>query len=603
LLSVASMNKTSLSDRLVLLSTAVVLVLGLATAANVFYMVGAAVGIFLSIRSVWVSIREGEIGSDVLALIAIVAAGFISEWLAASIIALMLATGRALEAWAAGRASDQLSALVQRAPRRIQLVGSDGQISDEPIANVKVGNAFLVRTGEVVPVDGTLTESATFDESALTGEPLPKNREIGEEVPSGVVNAGESVRLIATTTAESSTYASLVRLVQNAKAHSAPGVRIANKYALWFVPLSVVMALATWVVTGQAEPAIAVIVAATPCPLILAIPIAIIAGISNAAKKGAIIKDGAALEKLARSRVLLVDKTGTLTHGGPEISKVSVAPSFTESQVLELAAGMEISSAHVLAKAIVRGAETRGCKPAVITQVKEVLGEGLGGDYQGKKLIVGRLPKQLPSWAQASTSLQVAVTLEGQLIGVIDLDDPIRPDAVSTIANLRELGVNKILLVTGDRKPAAEAVGNAVGVDEIHAECRPEDKLALVDRERVANSGSVLVVGDGINDSPALAAADVGVAMGARGATAASETASVVIIEDSISRLVDAIAISQGARGRALQSAFIGMGLSLVTMILGAVGITNVTENAIAQEVIDAAAILWALVPARSRKL
>jgi heavy metal translocating P-type ATPase len=594
-------RRISKSSILLLVATSLVLVLGLVLENKLYFLAGAVIGLGLSVRLVWTSIREGEIGSDVLALIAIVATSLTGEWIAASIIALMLAAGRALESWAAGRARSQLEALAQRAPRRIQLVSDAGEITDSDISVAKIGDTFLVRTGEVVPVDGRLTANASFDESALTGEPLPRERFAGDEVPSGVVNAGDPIELIATTTAESSTYAALVRLVENAKAHSAPGVRLANRYALWFVPLSLFIAGATWFFTGDVQPAIAVIVAATPCPLILAIPIAIIAGISNAAKHGAIIKDGAALEQLAKSQVLLVDKTGTLTHGGPEITGIQTAPGVTETEVLRIASAMELSSSHVLAKAVVRGANVREVLPAKATRVQEILGEGLVGVIENHTIRVGRLFEPAPPWVKVSTALQICVDRDGEVIGVIDLNDPIRNDAAETITALRHLGVNRVLLVTGDRKPSAEVVGRAVGVDEIFAECRPEDKLELVAIEKKKATGAVLVVGDGINDSPALAAADVGVAMGARGATAASETASVVIIEDSIGRLADAIRISQGARSRALQAAGIGMGLSLVAMLAGAFGLVSVTENAIAQEFIDAAAIFWALLPAKAK--
>jgi heavy metal translocating P-type ATPase len=403
------------------------------------------------------------------------------------------------------------------------------------------------------------------------------------------------------TTAETSTYSALVRLVENAKAHSAPGVRIANRYALWFVPLSLGLALATWLITGNVHAAVSVIVAATPCPLILAVPIAIIAGISQTAKEGAIIKDGSALEQLARSQVLLVDKTGTLTHGGPEVTNIQVAPGWKAEQVLQIAAGLELSSAHVLAKAVVRAAEARELIPAQASKVHEVLGEGLVGVVDGHIIRVGRLMEPVPSWVAVSQSLQICVARENEVIGVIDLEDPIREETVGTIQELRHLGIQRILLVTGDRRPAAESVGSTVGVDEVFAECRPEDKLELVGVEKAKAKGAVLVVGDGINDSPALAAADVGVAMGARGATAASETASVVIVEDSIARLADAIRTAKGARNRALQAAGIGMGLSVIAMISGAFGFVSITENAIAQEFIDAATILWALVPSKKR--
>ncbi|MFM5951866.1 MAG: heavy metal translocating P-type ATPase [Micrococcales bacterium] len=595
------MQRLSKSSIALLALTSLSLVVGLFAQSNWAFMFGSAIGAGLSIRMVWVSIREHEVGSDVLALISIIASAVLTEWLAGSIIALMLATGQALESWAAGRARRQLEALVQRAPRTVQLVDSEGRITENPIANVQIGDTFLVRTGEVVPVDGRLLATGLFDESALTGEPLPKSHGVGDEVPSGVSNAGSPVEMVAVTTAEDSTYSALVRLVENAKAHSAPGVRIANRYALWFVPLSLGLALATWLVTRDVHAAVSVIVAATPCPLILAVPIAIIAGISQTAKQGAIIKDGSALEQLARSRVLLVDKTGTLTHGGPEVTNIQVAPGWKPEQVLAIAAGLELASAHVLAKAVVRASESRELLPAKANNVHEVLGEGLVGVIDGHTIRVGRLLEPVPSWVTVSESLQICVDRDGEVIGVIDLEDPIREETVDTIKDLRRLGIDRILLVTGDRKPAADSVGAIVGVDEVFAECRPEDKLELVGIEKAAAKGAVLVVGDGINDSPALAAADVGVAMGARGATAASETASVVIVEDSIARLADAIRTAKGARNRALQAAGIGMGLSVVAMLSGAFGLVSITENAIAQEFIDAAAILWALVPVRKR--
>ena len=595
------MQRVSNSSLVLLALTTFALVLGLFAQNDWPFMLGSALGAGLAIRMVWVSIREREVGSDVLALISIIASALLSEWLAGAIIALMLATGQALESWAAGRARRQLEALVQRAPRIVQLVDSDGVITEHPIADVRIGDTFLVRTGEVVPVDGRLLAFGSFDESALTGEPLPRNRQIGEEVPSGVSNAGSPVELVAVTTAETSTYSALVRLVENAKAHSAPGVRIANRYALWFVPLSLGLALATWLVTGNIHAAVSVVVAATPCPLILAVPIAIIAGISQTAKQGAIIKDGSALEQLARSQVLLVDKTGTLTHGGPEVTNIQVAPGWKPEQVLQIAAGLELASAHVLAKAVVRAAQAREILPAKASKVHEVLGEGLVGVVDGQTIRAGRLLEPVPSWVTVSQSLQICVAKENEVIGVIDLEDPIREETVDTIQELRKLGIERILLVTGDRKPAAESVGAIVGVDEVFAECRPEDKLELVGIEKTKAKGAVLVVGDGINDSPALAAADVGVAMGARGATAASETASVVIVEDSIARLADAIRTAKGASNRALQAAGIGMGLSVVAMLSGAFGLVSITENAIAQEFIDAAAILWALVPTKKR--
>jgi P-type E1-E2 ATPase len=359
------------------------------------------------------------------------------------------------------------------------------------------------------------------------------------------------------------------------------------------------MAGVTWLITGKVEPAVAVLVAATPCPLILAVPIAIIAGISNAAKRGAVIKDGAALERIATSKVLLVDKTGTLTHGGPAVTGVQTAKNLDADTLLRWAASLEQSSAHVLARAVIAEAGRRNLELLPAESVREIFGEGLEGLVAGRDLIVGRMPNNPPAWVEVKNNPQIAVFVDQKLEAVIDLDDPIRPDAALTISRLRKLGVSRIVLVTGDRKPAADAIGAAVGVDAVFAECRPETKLQILADEKKSSGAKVMVVGDGINDAPALAAADAGVAMGARGATAASESASVVIVEDSISRLADAIEVAKGANRRALQAAAIGMSLSLIAMVVGAFGLATPTQNAIAQELIDAAAILWALVPAR----
>lgn len=593
------MSKVAPSALILLALTGVLLGLGFAT--EWAWYLSALIGAGIAIRMVWQAIREGEVGSDILALISIIATGLTSEWLASAIIALMLTTGQALESWAAGRARNQLEALVQRAPRTVHLVQPDGSLIERPLADAKIGDRFLVRTGEVVALDGMPEAQASFDESALTGEPIPQEHSVGQQVASGVVNISAPVILKATTDAHSSTYSALVRLVEQAKAHSAPGVRIANRWALWFVPLSLALAGATWFFTQDVKPAIAVLVAATPCPLILAVPIAIIAGISNAAKNGAIIKDGAALEQLANAKALLVDKTGTLTHGGPAVTETQVAPGIDEDIVLQWAASLEQASAHVLAKAVVAEAERRELPLLPAMDVTEILGEGLEGIVASRKLLVGRVPRDLPDWVQVKAALQIAVFVDGSLAAILDLDDPIRPDAAATVKRLRSLGLRQIVLVTGDRKPAAEAIGNAVGVDQIFSECRPEDKLKILNQVRQESGLKILVVGDGINDAPALAAADAGVAMGARGATAASESASVVIVEDSITRLADAIEIAKGATARALQAAGIGMTLSILAMLSGAFGLVSPTENAIAQEAIDAAAILWALVPPRRR--
>lgn len=575
-------------------------------AANWSFGVSALVGFILSVQWLIEAIRQGALGSDVLAAISIAATAITGEWIASSVIALMLASGRALETWAEGRAHAQLGALLARAPREVHLFGADGAPRTVALSEVELGSRILVRSGEVVPLDGTLLTKGTFDESALTGEPLPVYRAEGEEVASGVVNTDGGVELITTQTSTTSTYAALVRLVEQAQAESAGSVRLANRWAAWFVPFAVVLSLGTWLISGSYAYAIAVIVAATPCPLILAVPVAIIAGMSKAASRGAIIKGGAALELLARARVILMDKTGTLTQGGPEVSRVVCDNNIEIEWVLGLVGSLEQHSPHVVAKALVGHTMIHNIKLSPATDVTEEHGHGLSGMVDGHLVKVGQPVGALPDWADLTEALLVAVEVDGTLVAMIGLDDPVREESQRTIEQLRSLGVTKTILVSGDRRSTVEAVAASVGVDAYYADCKPEQKLELLHAEKAAlNSagvtGTVIAIGDGINDAPALAAADVGVAMGARGATAASEAADVVIIEDSIGHLAIAVDIAQGARNRALQASGVGMALAIGAMLVSAFGILNATEAAISQEFIDASAILWALVPAASK--
>ena len=597
-----------LRDYWFLTVSVVALIVGVTASANghksiaiTAFAVSAAVGLVLSIGWVVAAIRQGALGSDVLAAVSILATALTSEWIAAAVISLMLASGRALETWAEGRAHAQLGALLARAPRTAHVLSGDGTQATVPLNQVEMGSRILVRSGEVVPLDGTLLTVGTFDESALTGEPLPVFRGVGDTVASGVVNTDGGVELNTTATAQNSTYSALVRLVQQAQAESSSAVRIANRWAVWFVPFAIVAAAATWWITGQRAAAIAVIVAATPCPLILAVPVAIIAGMSKAAKSGAIIKGGAALEQLARAEVILLDKTGTLTHGGPEISAVAYAPDVDPIWVGELVGSLEQQSPHVVAKALVGHALAQGCRLSNATDVHEEHGRGLTGTVAGHSVRVGQPEGPLPGWGALTNALLVSVEVGDNTVAIYGLDDPVREESVETIRNLRRLGVKRTIMVSGDRTDTVAAVAASVGVDEYRAEFRPEQKLELLRAERESATGTVIAVGDGINDAPALVAADVGVAMGARGATAASEAADVVIIEDSIGHLAIALDIAQGARSRALQAAGAGMALAILAMGLSAAGDLSATAAAISQEFIDASAILWALVPAASR--
>ncbi len=575
-------------------------------AAVVWAIPAVVVGIWLA-ASIVADLLAGEAGVDVIAILAIGGALLFNEPLTAVVIAVMLATGDALERYAAGRAHRELTALVSRAPRLVHRHEADG-IVDRPVGDVAEGDRLLVKPGEVVPVDGMVgAEAAVLDESALTGESRLATRVQGDEVASGTVNAGTPFVLVATATAEHSTYAGIVRLVEEAQSSKAPFVRLADRYALLFVPLTLVIAGLAWLVSGQPERALAVLVVATPCPLLLAAPIAIVAGISRSARRGIIVKGGGALEALARARVMLFDKTGTLTAGRPHLADVIAAPGFAADDVLRLAASVEQMSPHVLAASIVAGARRRGVELALPAGADEVAGAGVTGLVDGREVKVGTAEfaaggEELPGWAREArrrVSLEgatgVYVASAGQVVGTLLLDDPIRPETPRVIRSIRRIGVRRTVMVTGDHYGVADMVGAAIGVDAVLAERTPADKVDAVTDEKAEAGGILVMIGDGLNDAPALAAADVGVAMGARGATASSEAADVVISVDRLDRLPEALRIARRARSIALQSVIAGMGMSLAAMLIATTGVLPPVFGALLQEGIDVVVILNAL--------
>ena len=573
-------------------------------AANVAWAITTAVGaVPLSIAVVG-GIWRREPGVDLIALLAIVGSLALQEYLAGAVIAIMLATGQALESYAGRRAHRELSALLERAPQTVTRY-EDGTLQKRPIEDVRHGDRLFVKTGEVVPVDGVLEGNVVLDESALTGESRPIERERGDLARSGALNAGPAFDLHATSTAEESTYAGIVRLVKEAESQKAPSVRMADRYALLFIPVTLVLAGLAWAISGDAVRALSVLVVATPCPLILAVPIAIVAGISRSARRGIIVKGGGSLETLAEGTTLMFDKTGTLTSGVPHLADIETFGDVQVDQLLRLAASLDQVSPHVLATAIVHAARERGLEMTFPDDVDERYGAGIQGMVGGRKVALGKtsfvagnapLPRRARDVRRRTMldgSSAVFVSVDGQLAGALVIDDPIRPDSPRVIRSLRRTGIRRVVMVTGDHPDVAESVGAALGVDRILSERAPEEKVEAVAAER--EEGVVIMVGDGLNDAPALAAADVGVAMGARGATASSEAADVVLVVDRLDRLVDAMRIAKRSRSIAAQSVALGMGLAFVFMILGALGFFRPVAGAVVQELIDVAAIVNAL--------
>lgn len=586
-------------NRNLLVTSTLGLILGFVYEAS--WIVAGLIGLIPAITWLINDLRHKTMGSDLLAVLALLGALFTGELFAAAVISVMLATGRVLESWAEGQAEKQLKALLSRMPRNVHRVKNDGSIEEILIENIEIGNRLLIRSGEITPTDGVLLGFATLDESALTGEPLPVLHSSGEEISSGVLNAGAPFEYSATSTSENSTYAGIIKLVRAAQAKSAPGVRLANTWALRFVPAALLIAGVAWLISGEIDRAVAVLVAATPCPLILAVPIAIVAGLSQSAKNGAIIKGGGILELLAKTETVLLDKTGTLTHGGPAVSDINTEPGISDDELLQIAASVDQYSPHIVAKALVQEATSRKLTLQPCTEIHEVPGHEISAALNGARIVVGQMRHEVPPWLHFTKPLMVAVTRDERLIGVIGLDDPIREESAQMVADLGAVGVKHIALVTGDREETAREVATSVGITEVFSSVTAAGKLEITENAKASASGSVIVVGDGINDAPALAAADVGVAMGARGASAASEAADVVIVEDSIDRLTRAIRIAKSSRRKALQAAGLGMGLSFIVMGTGAIGYTNASQGAIAQEVIDVIAILWALTALNSK--
>jgi heavy metal translocating P-type ATPase len=569
--------------------------------ANGCWIAGTVVAVAPAVVWVLAALRRGRIGVDLIAVLSLIGTMLVGEYLAGALIAVMLAGGRALEAAAERRASHDLRALLEHAPRfaRRRLGSAMSVIALDEVA---VDDLLVVGPGEVVPVDGRIASAAVLDESVLTGEPLQVERGVGDPVRSGVVNAGGAFEMHATATAADSTYAHIVHLAAQAGAQNAPVVRLADRYAAWFLPLTLLVAGGAWLASGSPVRAVAVLVVATPCPLLLAAPVAIVSGLSRASRHGVVIRSGGALENLGHATTLVMDKTGTLTMGRPVVIDVAAAPGTDAIEILRLAASVDQMSPHVLAEAIVNEALRRGLQLSLPTDVVEEAGRGVTATIGGQRIQIGKLATGTPSaeWARAAvnralldTAAITWVCIDGRPAGAVLLRDPLRRHAPRTVRRLRTAGLSRLVMLTGDRTEPAREVAAVLGLDEVYAEQSPADKVAAVRAER--DRAVTVMVGDGVNDAPALAAASVGVAMGARGATASSEAADIVLTTDRLERLADAMDIARWSRRIAVQSAVVGMGLSLAAMAIAAIGWLPPAAGAVLQEGIDVAVIINAL--------
>ena len=555
------------------------------------------------------ALAGGRLGVDVIALAAMTTALLLGEAATGAVIALMVTGGEALEAWAAGRATRALSDLMARAPRRAARMEGE-RIEEIGVEVIRPGDVLLIRPGETVPTDGTLLDAAAMlDESVLTGEPLPATVTQDAALRSGAVNAGQAFRMRASTDAAASTYAAIVRLASAAAEARPPLVRLADRWALGFVGVTAAMAGGAWLLAGVPERALAVLVVATPCPLILAAPVALVAGIGRAARRGIVVKDGGALERLARTRTMLFDKTGTLTPGRPRLATLETEQGIGRDAALRLAAALAQGSTHPVSAALVAAARARGLRLPSPQRVVEVPGGGLSGMVEESAVMLGGeafLQQQgvapagrLTALASVAAAMGAVAWLaaDGRAVAAFVMADGLRPEAPRAVRRLRALGITRLVMVSGDRAAAAAPIGAALRLDAVLAGRSPAEKVEAVRQE--AAQAPTAMIGDGVNDAPALAAADIGIAMGAHGTAAAAEAGDVVLLVDRLDRAAEAIAIARRSRRIALQAIGLGMGLSGTAMVAAAAGLLTPLAGAVLQEAIDVAAILFALTALR----
>jgi heavy metal translocating P-type ATPase len=586
---------------LALLSLILAIVLTYFNLSKLAHVILAIVALFEVIpllMGMWEDIKDGSYGIDILAATAIVASVILGEYWAAIVVVIMLTGGESLEDYADHKAMRELDSLLKRAPVSAHLLKNKNLV-DVKVGELKLGDYIVIKPGEVVPVDSIVTEgTSSFDESSLTGESIPVTKKVGEKLLSGAVNIEGSLTAKVLATAENSQYQQIIKLVKSAAASKSPFVRLADRYSIPFTIISYAIAVTVWVVSGHAIRFLEVIIVATPCPLLLAAPIALISGMSRASRHGIIVKTGSALERLAEAKTIAFDKTGTLTNGDLRIKDVHLIVSKSKDEVLTLAASLEQYSGHIIAQSIVDEAKSKNIKLPKIKGLKEIPGKGLTANFKNHRILVGKVDLlkdeglSVPDKLSKLNTTSVFVARDNEILGYITLEDTLRDESKKTILNLTSQGINHLIMVTGDNQKTAERIAAKIGITEIVANALPADKLNAI--ERLKNR-PVAFVGDGINDAPVLTASDIGIALGARGSTAASESADMIIMLDDISRVASAHKIAKRTFSIAKQSILAGIALSVVLMIIFATGKFKPLYGAILQEVVDVVVIFNAL--------
>lgn len=545
------------------------------------------------------TLRSGRYGVDILAITAIVATLAVGEYWASLMILIMLTGGDSLEDYASRQAGRELQSLLDNSPQIAhRKIGE--RLEDLTLDKVQVNDVLVVKPHEIVPVDGEALQAGSVDESSLTGESRPVDKNIGDEIMSGSVNGEGTLLYKVTSLAEDSQYQQIVKLVKESQEKPAHFVRMADRYAVPFTAVAYLIGGIAWFVTKDPVRFAEVLVVASPCPLILAAPVALVAGMSRSSRNGIVVKTGTTVEKLAAAKTIAFDKTGTITKGQLTVEKINPVAGFSEDKFLSYLASAEQESLHILARSLVSYAQKR--VPLVpVTNLEEVVGSGVKGEINGQVIKIGRADFAHGT-VQAGDKTMIFASLDDQYIGSVTFTDEIRPEAQKTIAQLRFLGVDNEIMLTGDRKKIAESTATEVGIQAVFAECLPQDKINVL-KNIAKTERPLIMVGDGINDAPALAIADVGIAMGAHGSSAASESADAVILKDDLSRVATAVEVAQDTMKIARQSVLIGIFICVGLMLIASTGVIPALIGAMLQEVVDTVSILSALRAKNDRKL
>ncbi|WWY81789.1 heavy metal translocating P-type ATPase [Pediococcus pentosaceus] len=590
-------HKQSLMVIIAIALLAVILqfVLGQAWLAQILVsLVGAVMAMTMFIEMIG-TLRSGKYGVDLLAILAVVSSLLFSEYWAAMVILVMLTGGDALEDYASKKANTELKALLDNSPQVAHRLHGE-KLEDIAVNQVQVDDKLVIKPGELVPVDGFIVEgSSNFDESSLTGESQPVNKDFNDELMSGSVNGDAVVTMQASQVAANSKYQQLIKLVKKAEATPARFVRMADRYAVPFTIVAIAIAVVAAVISKSPSRIAQVLVVASPCPLILAAPVAMVSGMSRASRNGIVVKTGDVLEKLSTAKTVAFDKTGTLTNGHLMVAEILPHQEVSQTELLQIAASVETISSHVLARSLVTYAIDKGLEMLSVSDAQEITANGVQALIQEKLVKVGKRKfvtgdPLIPS----QTHTAIYVSRDDQYLGCITFTDYLRPEASQTMVQLHHLGVKKLMMLSGDQVKTAQKIGQEVGIDDVQAELLPEDKIAAL-KALTPEEKPVVMVGDGVNDAPSLVTADVGIAMGAHGSSAASESADLVILKDDLAKVAKAVVIAKDTIRVARQAVLIGIFICTALMLIAAFGIIPAFIGAMFQEVIDTVSILWAL--------